>query len=244
MSRTSFRSGLLAGVFGVALAACTTVSTPEPSANLNTAPESMASDTHVSRFNLATEVAALGRERQDPILMLSAARIIAADGLSLTDVESEPADITAAEAKPAKGEGATEKAEGESTDLLAGMLSDARRFARGDDAVIAMVTEVEQSASRGSTTGAGGWTKRVPAGGAINIYETFRGGDIAEVGLQGDGDTDVDLYIYDENGREICKSIRYDDTEYCEWYPAWTGRFRIKVVNRGSVYNESVIVTN
>lgn len=244
MNKTSFRSGLLAGVFGIALAACATVSPPEPSPNLNASPDAMTSDTHVSRFNLATEVAALGRELQDPILLLSAARIIAADGLSLTDVESEPADITAAEAKPGESTGVTEKAEGESEGLLTGLLSDARRFARGDDALLAMVMEVEQSASRGSTTGAGGWTKRVPARGAINIYERFRGGDIAEVGLQGDGDTDVDLYIYDENGREICKSIRYDDTEYCEWYPAWTGQFRIKLVNRGSVYNDTVVVTN
>jgi uncharacterized protein YdeI (BOF family) len=55
--------------------------------------------------------------------------------------------------------------------------------------------------------------------------------------VEGDGDTDLDLYIYDENGNEIDKDI--DDTDYCicEVTPRWTGKFKIKIKNYGSVYN-------
>lgn len=74
--------------------------------------------------------------------------------------------------------------------------------------------------------------------------ETFRGGEVARVAVVGDGDTDLDLYIYDENGN----LIDYDDSLsgncICEWTPKWTGKFTIKVVNRGSVYNHFGIATN
>lgn len=66
---------------------------------------------------------------------------------------------------------------------------------------------------------------------------SFYGSENALVTLSGDGDTDLDLYIFDNNGNLICKSITYGDDEYCSWTPSWTGRFTRKVVNRGSIRN-------
>ena len=80
---------------------------------------------------------------------------------------------------------------------------------------------------------------------STNVYkEKFWGGEVAEVLVFGDGDTDLDLYIYDENGNLITSDTDYTDICICRWNPIWTGDFIIKVVNRGSVYNDYVIATN
>ena len=69
-------------------------------------------------------------------------------------------------------------------------------------------------------------------------------GEVAEVIVYGDGDTDLDLYIYDENWNLITSDTDYTDICICRWNPIWTGNFYMKVVNRGNVYNEFVIATN
>ena len=60
----------------------------------------------------------------------------------------------------------------------------------------------------------------------------------------GDGDTDLDLYVYDQNGNLIDKDVDYTDNCVCTFVPRWTGLFVIKIVNRGSVYNRYVLRTN
>lgn len=74
------------------------------------------------------------------------------------------------------------------------------------------------------------------------FVETFVGGYNASVLISGDGDTDLDLYIYDQNGNEVCKSISYGDDEICTWNPIWTGPFMIKVKNRGTYSNRYNII--
>ena len=66
---------------------------------------------------------------------------------------------------------------------------------------------------------------------------TFRANSEACVTVEGDGDTDLDLYIYDENNNLITKDDDNIDYCICTWTPKWTGTFKIKIVNRGSVYN-------
>lgn len=66
---------------------------------------------------------------------------------------------------------------------------------------------------------------------------TFRANSEARVTVEGDGDTDLDLYIYDENNNLITKDDDNIDYCVCTWTPKWTGTFKIKIVNRGNVYN-------
>ena len=66
---------------------------------------------------------------------------------------------------------------------------------------------------------------------------TFRANSEARVTVDGDGDTDLDLYIYDENNNLITKDDDNIDYCICTWTPKWTGTFKIKIVNRGNVYN-------
>lgn len=84
----------------------------------------------------------------------------------------------------------------------------------------------------------------------IDAYSTksyaamFRAGEQAVIILVGDGDTDLDLYVYDENGNLIAEDE--DSTDRCvvTFRPRWTGWFTIKVVNRGCVFNEFVMRSN
>jgi hypothetical protein len=78
-----------------------------------------------------------------------------------------------------------------------------------------------------------------------DVYHvTFYGGELAEVAVRGDGDTDLDLFIFDEFGNLIASDIRGGDLCLAQWYPGWTGTFRIEVRNLGGVYNRYQIATN
>jgi hypothetical protein len=67
---------------------------------------------------------------------------------------------------------------------------------------------------------------------------------LAVITVIGDGDTDLDLYVYDENGNLIEHDADYTDDCVVTFTPKWTGNFKIKIVNRGRVYNSYVIRTN
>jgi len=78
-----------------------------------------------------------------------------------------------------------------------------------------------------------------------DIYEiTFEGDEKAIVAVIGDGDTDLDLFIYDENDNLIGEDTDLTDRCSVEWTPSWTGKYSIKVKNLGSVYNEYIFITN
>ena len=72
----------------------------------------------------------------------------------------------------------------------------------------------------------------------------FRAGEVARVAVTGDGDTDLDLYVYDEFGNLIGSDTDYTDQCIVTWAPRWTGVFTIQVVNRGNVYNVYRLQTN
>lgn len=80
---------------------------------------------------------------------------------------------------------------------------------------------------------------------SYDVYTVvFRGREVARIAVKGDGDTDLDLYIFDADGNLVVSDEDYSDTCAVSWTPPWTGRFTIKVVNRGNVYNEYMIATN
>ena len=72
----------------------------------------------------------------------------------------------------------------------------------------------------------------------------FRGGEKARVVIDGDRDTDLDLYVYDMGGNLVASDD--DDTDYCiaEWWPNGTRYYKVVVKNRGSVYNVYTLRTN
>ena len=100
-------------------------------------------------------------------------------------------------------------------------------------------------AQAGRSDGGGYWYDTVLAFDTDVFYVWFDGGRTARVVVNGDGDTDLDLYIYDAYGNLIAMDAD-DYGDYCiaSWWPRWTGLFRIEVVNYGRVYNNYRIHTN
>ena len=128
------------------------------------------------------------------------------------------------------------------------LLADAKKFAGKDKVILAYIKQVEKTIVTGSTRGAVGGPKgqkdRV-YGKDVNSYQVkFWASELAEVCVSGDGDTDLDLYVYDSNGNLIGSDTDYTDECVVRWVPAWTGTFIIKVVNRGALYNDFLIWTN
>ena len=71
-----------------------------------------------------------------------------------------------------------------------------------------------------------------------DVYEiTLKQGESFYIYVSGDGDTDLDLFVYDENGNLVGSDVEDDDACLCVVTPKWTGKFKIKIKNLGNVYN-------
>lgn len=80
---------------------------------------------------------------------------------------------------------------------------------------------------------------------STDVYHmTFVGREWEELFVSGDGSTDLDLYVYDENNNLVAKDE--DNTDDCvvRFIPRWTGDFTVKVVNRGRYANRYTLGTN
>lgn len=128
------------------------------------------------------------------------------------------------------------------------LIADAKKYAGKDKIITAYAKKVETLLNTGNTRGAVGGPKYAESrvyGKDIDTYQVkFWANELAEVIVIGDGDNDLDLYIYDSNGNLIASDTDYTDQCVCRWVPSWTGTFTIKIVNRGAVYSNYAIATN
>lgn len=72
----------------------------------------------------------------------------------------------------------------------------------------------------------------------------FRGGEYARIAVEGNGSTDLDLYISDQWGNPVDSDD--DATDFCltQWYVRGAAVYTVKIVNRGSYFNRYSIATN
>ena len=79
---------------------------------------------------------------------------------------------------------------------------------------------------------------RIYAFHSLSYTINLTAGTRAEVQLKGDGDTDLDLYVYDSNGSLFAYDEHYTDSAYVTWTAGSTGSYRIEIRNLGSIYNQ------
>ncbi len=78
---------------------------------------------------------------------------------------------------------------------------------------------------------------RVPENTIRYHYYTASAGEELAIELAGDGDTDLDLYVYDSRGRLIDSASGSSDYEISNIDVFKNTTLKIKVVNRGSIHN-------
>ena len=231
-------AGLALGLsFGSpALAGSVAVGTPPPApqkgVNIGSGPKAPATDEPIARLQTSSDLLALGRVEKDPLFLIVAARIMKTLGGAEADFKPEGR---------ASSDGAQKSGQAVSPDVI---LSEARDLAKGDKITNLLIDET----AAGGTPGSAGPPKThqdTVQPGATDVYSVvFTGGQLAEAGISGDGDSDLDLMVYDENDHLVCRSAGSSDREYCRWWPRWTGPFRIEIQNLGTVANLYRLATN
>lgn len=192
----------------------------------------------LAAVKLANQILRYGYENKSTLALLDALQIFSENPTQAlnTTKEGETVDET-------KNDGKKTKMSFDYDSVLA----DAKAFADGDPNLLALIDNIDAEAKgsqRGNINGPSRHYDTVN-GNCVDTYNiSFVANQLAEILVSGDGDTDLDLYVYDSNGNAIAQDTDYSDDCLVRWVPAWTGRYIVKVVNRGPVYNRYVLLTN
>jgi len=214
-----FRTTTFAALAALAFGAGTALAETAPSNVAEKAEQDAAMISAIENMAMAQQLAGIGVETGDPILLIAAARLASQVAATESDITPrEPQDIAA----DSPGMHTAEE-----------MLAAARALSEGREDLIGLIDDAAAEGSRGSVYGSGFYDGYINGG--INLYydEAFYGGEQAVVTLEGHNPSDIDLWIYDEYGNLICSSTGYSSYESCTWTPSWTGDFTIRVENEG-----------
>ena len=228
MSLTTFRASLSILALATGFAATSVQAQDTKGANRGATAAPTTASSAVETARTASALARYGDANKDPLALITAAKLLASAGSRESDAKQIQGQPGAAKGKPELG-------------TVEAILARARALAAGRPDLIALADDIAKS--RGA---AGGPKSRrtVVNTRATDVYRiTFNGGEPARVFVSGDGDSDLDLYVYDQNGSLICKDDDPTDDMICGWTPKWTGPFTVRVVNRGDA-NEYRIWTN
>lgn len=192
----------------------------------------------LAAVKLANQILRYGYENKSTLALLDALQIFSENPTQAFNAtkQGENVDETKTEGKKANVSFDYES-----------VLADAKKFADGDPNLLTLIDNIDaeaKGAQRGNINGPSRDYAAVNGNSYIDYTASFVANQLAEVLVSGDGDTDLDLYVYDSNGNPIASDTDYSDDCYVRWVPAWTGRYTIRIVNRGPVYNRFVILTN
>ena len=191
----------------------------------------------IENLQLAYQLAKYGYKTFSASTLIEAAKI-------MSNIKTQELKFESYKQDPvAKEQSAKKSKEGYD---LASILAAAKKYADVDAKLLASISEVEKAnqATRGRVGGPGEKYSLI-YGNSNDYYDiSFIEGYLAEIVVRGDGDTDLDLYVFDSSAHLIAKDDDYTDRCYVSWVPLWTGRYTIKIVNRGPIMNNYHLLTN
>ena len=194
----------------------------------------------VAQITLASQLAIEGRTTQSPLVLAAAAEILGSIAVKAEkwDKTQEGGDEAAAPpAAPASAlkfdakilfDEAIALAKNQNNEALAGIISSA-----------AAAVGARQSSGRPIEH-----TATVRPSPKDVYRHSFRGGELARVGVIADGDYDIELQIYDLNDNLIVQDIDPTSVGLCEWTPSRTGEYKIKVVNTTGYWVDYLLLSN
>lgn len=170
----------------------------------------------------------MGMDQGDPLLILSAARLRKTLAPTATDRAAIGGEI---------GDGAPLSWEE--------MLASAEALAGEDALLLGLIDDARVESTKGVASGPvyniGSLTD-----GDDDTYPPieFRGGEYAEVYVEAKDATNLNLTIYDDQGRLVCSDTDISHIAYCGWTPAVAGTFTLKVENKGPASAAYALMTN
>jgi hypothetical protein len=191
----------------------------------------------LENLQLGNQLAKYGYKTFSATALIEAAKIISSIETQEFKYESFTQDTAIKEQSGKKSKESYE---------LSTIMGAAKKYADGDAKLLADISQIEKAsqATRGRVGGPGQNYSYV-YGSSYALYQaSFREGELAEILVCGDGDTDLDLYVYDSGGSLIARDADYTDQCYVSWIPLWTGRYTIKIVNRGPILNYYHLFSN
>ena len=210
---------IVAAVAAMALTAAPAGSQSRPAPTPNPDLEARA----ITRMVTAAEVADWARERRDAPAMIVAARML--------------------------GDIPTRRENGDEPFLThAALLDEAETFAGADRTLLDQISR-ERSPDKGvraSAFGAGPIVvvRRLRARETYSFTIEARRNEVLRVAAIGDGDTNIDLALRDQNGAVICSDGSRDHYPVCTVARPQAGPIHIEIVNRGGVWSRVQILTN
>ena len=188
----------------------------------------------IEDLHVAWQLAAQGRRARSPLSLVAAADILV----------SNPT-------RPLDGETPSPNGSPPALAHISQLLEEARAIARGDQAVVALIEQVQRRAARlprGPMRGARGAPRErrstLLPGQRHSYQVTFVGREPALVRVAGNAQSNLHLYVYDEYDNLIASDTSPSDVGTALWVPPRTGKFRIDVRNPGSGTNAYWLVTN
>lgn len=193
---------------------------------------------------LARDLAAFARRNNAPECLLAAARVLAAaPGETVESVKPPQDEIEADQPKIAEEKA---PAAGALPDDPKALVHEAREMGKGNESLLGLADQVENqlaAATRAFREPGGAWQHcyvgqhTVPARQTAEFVLEFTAHDQSLVALSGDGDTDLDLFVYDPYGNLVASDTDALDDCVARWLPRKAGTYRIQVKNLGRVYN-------
>lgn len=177
---------------------------------------------------LSARLYATGIEAGDPVLILSAARVrktlapVASDRLATEGTAGAGAPLSWEE-----------------------MLDSATTLAAGDEALLGLIEDARLETTKGVASGPVYNIGSLGNGGGDTYPPIeFRGGEYAEVYVEAKAAVNLNLGIYDDQGRLVCSDTDISHIAYCGWTPATAGTFTLKVENKGPAGADYALMTN
>ncbi len=130
------------------------------------------------------------------------------------------------------------------------VLATARQLAGQSKPLLATIDDLSTAGSRGRLQGPGKEIASIDGGSKDTFSIDFKGHEKAEIAIAMPDGAGLRLVVNDENDREICSTRNATPIEkgisglYCGWTPAWTGPFKVWVVNGGRDSVKYMILTN
>ena len=89
----------------------------------------------------------------------------------------------------------------------------------------------------GALDGPRRWTRKLDKNADVIYKIKFEAKRPAEFCIMGDGSTDVDIFVYDEKGKQIAGDTGFSDLGFVRWIPQATQTYTIKVSNLEAAEN-------